>query len=391
MKKILTTLLLLFAFVSLSAQSFREWADSLGTVTGFAPVGGNSVFFTKSGEEFFASVLRDVREARESINMEYYWIDNDPVGREFRDALIEKAREGVKVRVLFDNLVTPLSPELFFDKMRKAGIEVLPAHDLKKMSLGKSISTVFLERDHRKIIVIDHRIGYTGGINFFKPAVYEWSDFAVRVEGPGAASMEHLVEEGWEHPGGTPFEVVPAKGAGPVELQVVPGRADPMSSEIYAQALRHARKYFYIQTPYFVPPQNVLDAIKDAARRGVDIRLLMTKSDHAYMDELAREYYEELLALGIRISVTQGHFDHSKTFVADGTLFCCGSQNLDMRSFNINLEDGLYFYDESLARNYTRHFLGLESEARQALPGENVAKGFRKAWRKFVGLFAPLL
>lgn len=388
MRKVLAVLVATLVCVGISAQNL---ADTLAQIGGFEPVGGNQVYFTKDGQEYLNLMLEDLRGARQRISLEFYWFDTDDVGHEVRDLLIQKAQEGVKVRVLLDNLVTPLALDLFYQKMRRSGIEVLYAHDFSRLSLGQSVKTVWGERDHRKICVIDGRTGYTGGINFFHSAIYEWQDMGVRVEGPVAASMENFFAQGWEYSGGEGFSVEVPAGEGPVVAQVIPGWADGRIEDIYVTALRHAREYFYIQTPYYVPPQAVLEAMKAAARRGVDVRMLLEKSDHAYMDELARDYYEQLLEAGVKIAVRQGVFDHSKVLISDHYLLGCGTLNLDKRSFNINLENMLFFYDREQADACTQLFLAMEAEAREARQGEHVARGLRKAWRGFLHWLSPLL
>ena len=130
-----------------------------------APVGGNTLWMTKSGEQYLTRLLQDIDQARSTIEVEYYWFDTDSAGRFVRDALIRKAQEGVQVRVLMDNLITPLAPEAFYRKMRKAGVKVTYVHDFEKLCPGQSVASVFGYRDHRKIVVIDGRIAYTGGIN----------------------------------------------------------------------------------------------------------------------------------------------------------------------------------------------------------------------------------
>ena len=128
-----------------------------------APVGGNSLWMTKSGEEYLNRLLEDIDQAHSTIEIEYYWFDADKAGKLVRDALIRKAQEGVKVRVLMDNLITLMAPEYFYRKMRKAGIEVAYVHDFDKLCLGESVASIFGFRDHRKIVVIDGAIAYTGG------------------------------------------------------------------------------------------------------------------------------------------------------------------------------------------------------------------------------------
>lgn len=372
--------------------SYLAWADTLAALTGFTVQGGNTLTYTKNGEEFLSSLLEDIAQARESINLEFYWFATDKVGRQVRDALIRKAREGVKVRVLLDNMVTPSAPKLFYDKMVQAGGEVRYANDFERLNFGKSFSNVFCFRDHRKIAVIDHCITYTGGINFCAPAIHDWDDLEFRVVGPVAVEMERLFAREWERTGGTPF-LIPEAGAGEGSLlmQVIPGNASAQIADIYANVVRHAREYIYIQTPYYVPPPQLQEAILDAGRRGVDVRIVLAKSDHDFMDEAARDYYAGLVEAGVRLSRRQDKFDHAKTFVADGEILSCGTQNLDKRSFFLNLENSLFVYDPALAEEFTALFLDIEAISTPMSAADGEARGLRKLWRGFLRLISPLL
>lgn len=384
---------LLCVSVTASAQSpYEVWADTLARITGFPVTEGNSLTYTKSGEVFFRQLMEDIQDARECINLEFYWFDTDTVGRMVRDALIGKVREGVKVRLLMDNLVTPVAPEMFYDKLRKAGGEVLYANDFDRLGFFKSFGHVISHRDHRKIAVIDHRIAYTGGINICRPAIFDWDDLAMRLEGPVVTSMEKLLSQEWVKAGGSPFDIpAPADTCGPFRVQLVPGNASEEIADIYADVVRHAREYIYIQTPYFIPPPQLMEAMLDAVARGVDVRMVLAKSDHAFMDEAARDYYPALIAAGVRVSQWQDKFDHGKTFVADHIVLSCGTQNLDMRSFYLNYENSLFIYDRALAEKFTDIFLSIEAGAVPLQVSDGEAKGLKKLWRGMLRVIAPLL
>ena len=385
---------LLCVCISASAQTspYEAWADTLAGITGFPVTEGNRMTYTKSGEVFFQQLMEDIEGAKESVNLEFYWFDVDTVGKMMRDALIRKAREGVKVRFLMDNLVTPVAPEYFYEKIRKAGGEVLYANDFGRLGFFKSFSHVFNHRDHRKIAVIDHRIAYTGGINICRPAVFDWDDLAMRLEGPVVTCMEELLSREWVKAGGAPFEIPAYEGAdGPFRVQLIPGNATEEIADIYADVVRHAREYIYIQTPYFVPPSQLQEALLDAAARGVDVRMVLAKSDHAFMDEAARDYYPALIAAGVRVSQRQDKFDHGKTFVADHIILSCGTQNMDLRSFYLNYENSLFIYDKAMAEEFTDIFLSLEAASVPLQVSDGEAKGFRKLWRGALRVIKPLL
>ena len=389
---VLTGLLCVCLSASAQTSPYEAWADTLTRITGFPVTEGNRISYTKSGEVFFHQLMEDIEGAKESISMEFYWFDTDTVGRMMRDALIRKAREGVKVRFLMDNLVMPIAPEYFYDKIRKAGGEVLYANDFNRLGFFKSFAHVINHRDHRKIAVIDHRIAYTGGINICRPAVFDWDDLAMRLEGPIVTSMEELLSREWVKAGGAPFEIPdPAEACGPFRVQLIPGNATEEIADIYADVVRHAREYIYIQTPYFIPPPQLQEAMLDAAARGVDVRMVLAKSDHAFMDEAARDYYPALIAAGVRVSQWQDKFDHGKTFVADHIILSCGTQNLDMRSFYLNYENSLFIYDKAMADEFTDIFLSIETGAVPLQVSDSEAKGFKKLWRGILHTIAPLL
>ena len=352
-----------------------------------APVGGNTLWITKSGEQYLTRLLQDIDQARSTIEVEYYWFDTDSAGRFVRDALIRKAQEGVQVRVLMDNLITPLAPEAFYRKMRKAGVKVTYVHDFEKLCPGQSVASVFGYRDHRKIVVIDGRIAYTGGINFNNETIYVWKDTQVRIEGPAAAQPRALFEESWTlFTGEKAAPAVQARAVGSAVVQAVGSVSrDTTLTHLYVQTLNRAKDYFYLQTPYFGPPPAVLQALKDAAQRGVDVRLLFpAKCDWGFMNSLTQDYIPELIASGIRVFVYNGVYDHSKLFVTDDSLSSCGTVNLDGRSFHTNWEDAFLFYDGESARQVKQIFLDLQAECAEMDASYPQAKGLSKFWRRFL-------
>lgn len=342
---------------------------------------------TKSGEEYLNRLLQDIDAARTTIEMEYYWFDADKAGKLVRDALVKKAREGVKIRILVDNFITPGSPEFYFEQMRREGMQVAYVHNLEKMCPGKAVASFFGYRDHRKIVVIDGRIAYTGGINFNNQTIYVWKDTQVRIEGPAAAQMRALFEQGWaDLADGTPAPEIPVKAVGTALVQTVGTVSrDTTLTHLYVQKLAEAKEYFYLQTPYFGPPPQVLQALKDAAARGVDVRLLFPeKCDWGFMNSLTRDYIPELIASGIRVFVFNGVYDHSKLFVSDDRIASCGTVNLDGRSFHTNWEDTLLFYDRESVQQVKQSYLDLEAQCQEMDASYPQAKGLSKAWRKFL-------
>ena len=352
------------------------------------PVGGNTLWMTKSGEQYLQRLLQDIAAAQNTIEIEYYWFDSDKAGTLVRDALIAKAQEGVQIRVLMDNLITPTSPEAFYRKMRKAGIDVRYVHNFEKMCPGQAAASIFRFRDHRKIVVIDGKIAYTGGINFNDETVYDWNDTQVRIEGPAAAQPRALFEQGWaDLTGGTAAPVIHPEAVGNAVIQAIGTVSrDTTLTHLYVETLALAKDYFYLQTPYFGPPAQVLQALKDAAARGVDVRLLFPREcDWWFMNTLTRDYIPELTAAGIRVFIFNGIYDHSKLFVMDDRLSSCGTVNMDGRSFHVNWENTLLFHDTESALQVKQAFLDLQAKCEEMDVNYPKAKGpINKVWRKFL-------
>lgn len=375
-KRNLITLLLLFLYWFLPAQEV-QWN----------PVGGNSVWITKSGKEYMDRLLLDIDGAQSTIEMEYYWFDADKAGNLVRDAVIRKAKEGVRIRILVDNLTTPGSPEFFFNRMRKAGADVKYVHDLEKMCPGQAVASFFGFRDHRKIVVIDGRIAYTGGINFNNQTIYVWKDTQVRIEGPAAAQLRALFQQSWTKlTGEVSAPEIRVEPVGSAVVQAVGKESrDSTLMRLYVQKLNEAKEYFYLQTPYFGPPPQVLQAFKDAVARGVDVRLLFPEeSDWGFMNALTHDFIPELIASGIRVFLYSGTYDHSKLFVMDDCLASCGTVNMDGRSFYTNWEDALLFQDRESALLIKETFLNVQAECSEMDASYPQAKGINKAWRKFL-------
>lgn len=379
-KRKLILLLLVFLCQLLAAQ------------TVFEPVKGNSLWSTKDGAQFLNRVLEDMDGARTAIDIEYYWLAKDEAGTRVRDLLVRKAREGVKVRFILDNLITPFAPESFYQPMRDAGVDLRYVHNFEKMGPFKAVGSILGERDHRKIVVIDGHIAYTGGMNFYQRALEEWTDTQIRVEGPAALQLRELFRDSWERMGGGELEPFTPREVGSAVAQAVgTSRREKMDS-LYVRALRGAKKYFFLQTPYFAPPPSIIQALKEAAARGVDVRLMVpAKSDWEFMNMLTREYGIELFHAGVKVYVYNVRYDHTKVFICDDILSSCGTVNMDYRSLRINWEDAVLFHDRESALHFKQRFLREMAEARPVSAEDKPITGIKKAWLGFVHWLQPIL
>ena len=314
-----------------------------------------------SGEDKYNMLMSDLICAKESIHMEYFHFGIDKSSRKIRQVLMEKARQGVKVRFINENIANWPIPNCYFRSMRKAGVEVVNFSD-SRFSLLRFLMTLSY-RDHRKIVVIDNRIGYTGGMNINDHYFYQWRDTHLRLTGEAVASLQYAFLDTWLASGGQLHSAVnsfffhldkPSCGQSLGTLtQITPD--DPTSPEpvlltAYEWILNHAQKYVWFQSPYIAPPPSLISAMRNAAQRGVDVRVMVPEHcDTAIMRPINKSYYAELTEAGVQFYVRSGEFMHSKTIVCDDYLSCVGSANLDYRSFGIDYEINTFFYDRAVA------------------------------------------
>ena len=314
-----------------------------------------------SGKDKYNMLMSDLICAKESIHMEYFHFGIDKSSRKIRQVLMEKARQGVKVRFINENIANWPIPNCYFRSMRKAGVEVVNFSD-SKFSLLRFLMTLSY-RDHRKIVVIDNRIGYTGGMNINDHYFYQWRDTHLRLTGEAVASLQYAFLDTWLASGGQLHSAVnsfffhldkPSCGQSLGTLTQItpddPTSPDPVLLTAYEWILNHAQKYVWFQSPYIAPPPSLISAMRNAAQRGVDVRVMVPEHcDTAIMRPINKSYYAELTEAGVLFYVRSGEFMHSKTIVCDDYLSCVGSANLDYRSFGIDYEINTFFYDRAVA------------------------------------------
>ena len=345
-------------------QRFRPLAMLLAK-DGRPSVAVSDVEIITSGKRKHDLLIGDILNAKESIHMEYYHFGIDKSSRRIRRLLMAKARQGVKVRFINENIANWPIPNLYFRSMRKAGVEVVNFSD-SRFSLLRFLMTLSY-RDHRKIVVIDNRIGYTGGMNITANYFHRWRDTHLRLTGTAVASLQLAFLDTWLAVGGhIPSALVnffperlhagtdsAEKGQWRVLTQITPD--DPTSPEpvlltAYEWILNHAQKYVWFQSPYIAPPPSLISAMRNAAQRGVEVRVMVPEHcDTAIMRPINKSYYAELTEAGVQLYVRSGEFMHSKTLVCDDYLSCVGSANLDYRSFGIDYEINTFFYDRAVA------------------------------------------
>ena len=322
---------------------------------------GNSLEIITTGERKWELLKKDIRAAKKYIHIEYFRFGNDAAGREIRDLLMARAQEGVKVRYIHEGFVNRRIPWAYYREMKDAGIEVKrfsnPRNGLLNFWLRMD------SRNHRKIVIIDGKVAYTGGMNINNNYRYKWRDTHLRLEGPVIHALQASFIDTWLTSGGSIPEPLSEYfnpdvkgGESPIKdnlIQIATDEPDfpyPNVQFSYEWILQNARDYIYLENPYFGPPEPVINALKAAALRGVDVRLLLpSKVDTPLIGPVNRSFYTECMEAGIRIFQWKGEFIHCKTVVCDDYLTLTGASNLDVRSFQINHEVNAYVSGREMA------------------------------------------
>ena len=335
---------------------YRDFCDMLSLNRVQVPLLGNSVEIMR-GMRKYESIMSDLAAAGSSIHMEYYEFPRDEIPQAVRGMLMQRAGDGLDVKVLVENVTNSNVPMSDYREMRSSGIE-LRFFDpfMRPLRFFFRLN----HRNHQKIAVIDRNIGYIGGMNMADKYYKTWMDTHLRVEGPAASvGIDGVFWNMWQKAGTEEYEpfadTVRYPGAASVGkiVQVVgdgPFDGHRTMEDSYVWLLDNANEYFYARTPYFAPPKDVLEAMKRAAMRGADVRLIVPEvSDVPAMDPVNRSFFRTCLRSGIKIYTSRGPFNHSKTFVTDDYVTSIGSVNIDCRSFRINYEDNAFIYDQPVA------------------------------------------
>lgn len=350
----------------------RQQVQLARSLTGSRYFTGNDITIFTSGEEKFDSLFKDIRNATRSINLQYYIIEDDTIGHQLFDLLVEKASQGIKVRVIYDHIGSIHVKNRFFKAMRKAGIEVYPFFKVAFPIFATRINW----RNHRKIVIIDGKIGYMGGMNVADRYITggnfkKWHDTHVRISGPAVAALQSSFAIDWNFMGQplieeeiSAQESTDRNAAGMQLLTSGPTSQWSNIEYLLVKAIGNAKKRIYIQTPYFLPPEGLLRALQTAALARVDVRIMMpVRSDSRILTYASYSYIEECLKAGIKIYLYEGGMLHSKTVVVDDEFSSIGSSNIDFRSFEHNFESNLFVYSRSVNQQMCKLFEDDEKES----------------------------
>ncbi|MDH6370241.1 cardiolipin synthase [Paenibacillus sp. PastF-3] len=329
----------------------------------------NEIAIFNDGKQKFDSLFNDIRNAKKEVNIQYYIIQPDDLGTKLRDELTKKAKEGVKVRVLYDEIGSKRLSLKFFRELLSAGGEV----EVFFPSLLRPINFRMNNRNHRKLCIIDGEIAYIGGFNvgneylgIVKKFGY-WRDTHFRMKGNSVNQIQGRFILDWKHArkqhqvSFDQFSFTTEGSVGSSPVQIVSSGPNSLVEHLknmYIKLILNAKRSVYIQTPYFIPDSSFMDACKIALLSGVDVRIMIpNKPDHPFVYWATWAYAGELLNYGAKILLYENGFLHAKTIVVDEELASVGTMNIDSRSFRLNFEVNAIVYDEQVAKQLQELFV----------------------------------
>jgi cardiolipin synthase len=313
---------------------------------------GNKITLLADGQAAYAAMFKAIQNAGDHINLETFIIEDDEVGRRFTDLLLQKQAEGVQVNLIYDSVGSFSTPASFFQRLRDGGIQVVEFNPVNPFKAHGH--WLLAHPDHRKILIIDGKVAIAGGINIssvyssrlsgrrqVKGAPLPWRDTDVQIEGPAVAEFQKLFLDTWQKQKGPKFSernyFPDPKEEGNALVRVVgstPGQDNRITFIVYVSAITFAEHSVHLTNAYFIPDDQILDAFSDAARRGVDVKIILpSTSDSSLALYAARYNYSELLKSGVKLFERRNALLHAKTAVIDGVWSTVGSTNMDYWSF----------------------------------------------------------
>ncbi|MCI3922613.1 cardiolipin synthase [Paenibacillus sp. TRM 82003] len=363
----------------------------------------NDTLVIASTQEFYRLMMEDIEKAKHHIHMVYYIWNKDQWGTRFKDALVRKALEGVEVRIIYDGIGAYSTPSSFWEELRAAGVRVhcfLPA-------LIAFFDKRINYRNHRKITIVDGRFGYIGGANIGDeytggdPRLGYWRDTSVRLEGDAVYQLQRAFAKDWIFVGGSRLgeskELYPEHNVDHREaVQIVPSGPDTAWDtilEMFFAAFASAKERILVTTPYFIPDQSLIMALKTAALSGVDVRLLIPGiADSKLTLWATMSYIEEMLEAGVRVYRYQKGFIHAKTVVVDRYFATTGTANLDLRSFFSNFEINAAFFEAGTVERFAEDVFADLAESEEIRTSAFKSRGRAERAKEGIGrVLSPLL
>ena len=361
----------------------RNIAD-MEAISGTPLIAGNTCTLLIDGPATYAAMVAAIRNARDHINLESFIFTNDEIGQTFANLLIQKQSEGVQVNLIYDSAGCIDIPSSFFKNLRDHGVQTLEFNPINPLKIRKE--WLLTHRDHRKILIVDGEVAFTGGVNISgdysegsssrgrgESSPLPWRDTHVRIEGPAVAEFQKLFLDTWGREQGAELpkrNYFPAlKRAGKTLVHVVantPGQDNRLTYIMYLSAITHARNSVHLTSSYFVPNEDLVKALTDAAARGVDVKIILPgASDTGSVFYAGRSYYTKLLKSGIKLYEHRKAILHAKTAVIDGVWSTIGSTNLDWWSLLRNDEVNVVILGNNFASEMEEMFTGDLEECNQ--------------------------
>ncbi|MDX9870853.1 MAG: cardiolipin synthase [Clostridia bacterium] len=361
----------------------------------------NEIQVLTDGDEIFPAMLAAIEKAERLIHLETYILRSDSIGMKFTEILLAKAAQGVDVRVIYDGLGSRELSPAYLQNLREHGVQIKPFFPVRVPYFHNTINY----RNHRKILVVDDTTGFLGGINIGDeylgrdPQFGNWRDTHLQINGDAVCYLHRIFLQDWHFISKEPVKDMPCApprqtGGKPVQI-TSSGPDTPWEAimQVFYYAIATAEKSIYLTSPYFIPNESILTALKTAALSGVEVKMLLPANpDHKFLLWAAMSYLEELLEAGAEIYLYQNGFIHAKVLTVDGLVSSVGSANMDQRSFKLNFEVNALVYDKETTRRLEEDFkndllhseqLLLESFKERPLP--------RRILESVVRLFSPLL
>lgn len=366
--------------------------------------GGNQARLLINGEETFPDLLSVLKEAKHHIHIQYYIFENDVIGNKIKNLLIEKAKQGVKVRFIYDDFGSSSIRGKVVNEIKVAGVEAYPFNRIHLLFLANRLNY----RNHRRIVVVDGRTAFTGGVNVSDRYINTgtnqlyWRDTHLRIDGTGCHYLQYLFFCDWNFASGQQIEPDTTYFHGihhahaDVAVQIAASGPDSPTATImlsFLKAITSAKESILITTPYFIPGESILDALKVASLSGVSVSILVPGvSDSWWVNMAARSFYTELLKVGVKIYLYQKGFLHAKTMVIDNNLSIIGTANMDYRSFDLNFELSVLLFDFDMAKKLKSIFHEDLSNSKKINPELwHQRKLHKKLSERIARLLSPLM
>lgn len=387
--------------LTLSTAS-RQQIKMAKTITGSIYYPGNKVEIFTDGHSKFDALIADMESAKEYIHLQYYIFTDDNTGTRVAETLMRKAREGVKVRVIYDHIGSINTKSKFFRRMTEAGVAVYPFFRVTFPVFATRINW----RNHRKIAIIDGKVGYIGGMNiadrYINGVAYGiWRDTHLRITGPAVGGLQYSFAIDWnfmgqsllEESADTSIHNEPHFTAGIQMMTSGPTSTWSNIAMVFQKAIANAKRCVFLQTPYFLPTESLLRTLQTVALAKVDVRIMLpAKSDSAILTYASRSYIRECLLSGIKVYLYEGGMLHAKTVLVDDEFVSVGSTNFDFRSFEHNFESNVFIYSQEINRQMREIFLEDLTQCVRISPSEwNKRPRWQKIKESIFRLLSPVL